>query len=103
METCLLLSARRYSFEGDRGGNVEGVQLTYIVSGSVENTENQRGVAPLTISAPMEVFSKLAAVPGVYDMDFKQRPGKNGRPSLQVVGVTFRQAFDVFQKGPQAA
>jgi hypothetical protein len=93
METCVLLSARRYQFADDKTGRaVEGVTLTYL-TGDAETTGDQRGMFPLSITAPFEVFGTLTEVPGVYDMDFKQRPGKGGKPTLQVVGLRFKQAL----------
>ncbi len=93
METCVLLSARRYQFTDDKGAPVQGVTLTYL-TGDVETTGDRRGLSPLTINAPVDVFSSLSVVPGVYGMEFKQRPGKNGRPTLQVTGVRFEAALD---------
>jgi hypothetical protein len=93
METCVLLAARRYQFTDDKTGRpVEGVSLTYL-TGDSETTPDQRGMFPLSITAPLEVFGLLTEVPGVYDMDFKQRPGKGGKPALQVVGLRFKQAL----------
>jgi hypothetical protein len=79
---------------------VEGVSLTYLTD-NVENTGDRRGCEPLKISAPVEVLPLIQAVPGVYNMDFKQRPGKNGRPTLQVVSLAFVEARDAFL-GPVA-
>jgi hypothetical protein len=94
MEKCLLLSARKYDFE-DNGKRVEGVSLVYLTD-NIETTGDRRGCEPLKISAPLDVLPHLQAVPGVYQMDFKQRPGKNGRPTLQVVSVAFVEARDAF-------
>ena len=93
MELCTLLQARRYNFEDDEGRTVEGVNLTYL-TGDVETMGDRRGCAPLTVSAPVEIFAQPGAVPGVYGFDFKQRPGKGGRPALQVVGLQFRAPLD---------
>lgn len=93
METCVLLSARRYDFNDDQGKRVEGVTIAYL-TGDVDNENDRRGAAPLTISAPSEVFSTLGPLPGVYDVDFKQRAGKNNRPTLMITGVKFKTALD---------
>ena len=88
METCLLLSARRYSFRDDAARQVEGVTLSYL-TGEREEGQDRRGLEPLTITGGLEVFSGLQEVPGLYEMGFRQRPGKNGRPTLQVVSVRY--------------
>lgn len=91
METCVLLSARRYEFTDEKTGRpVEGVSLTYL-TGEVEKTDDQRGMFPLSITAPVESFAALQVVPGIYDMDFKQRPGKGGKPTLQCVSLRFKR------------
>lgn len=91
LETCVLLSARRYQFTDDKTGRpVEGVSLTYL-TGDVDQTDDQRGMVPLSIAAPLDVFGSLQAVPGFYDMDFKQRAGKGGKPTLQCVSLRFKR------------
>lgn len=85
---CLILAARRYDFKDEGGRRVEGVTLTYL-TGDVDDAGDRRGQAPLSIAAPSDVWHDLQAVPGFYRVDFRQRPGKNGRPALQAVGVDF--------------
>ncbi len=91
METCILLAARRYQFADDKGRSVEGVSLTYL-TGDTDDSTDQRGMFPMSITAPLEAFGALQAVPGLYDMDFKQRPGKGGKPTLQCVSLRFKRA-----------
>jgi hypothetical protein len=88
MQECLLLSARRYDFKDDDGRRIEGVTLTYL-TGDVDHEADRRGQSPLSIPAPVDVWHQLQAVPGFYQVDFRQRPGKGGRPALQAVGVEF--------------
>lgn len=72
---------------------VRGVTFEYL-TGDTGDGVDQKGASVMKITAPSEVFGQLQAVPGVYDMDFKQRPGKNGRPSLQLVGIKFKQSME---------
>jgi hypothetical protein len=94
MQECLLLSARRYDFKDDDGRRIEGVTLTYI-TGDVDHESDRRGFAPLSLPAPMDVWHQLQAVPGYYQVDFRQRPGKGGRPTLQAVGLEFIAPVDL--------
>ena len=89
MDTCVLLSARSYDFKDDQGRSVQGVTLSYL-TGDVETTGDRRGVFAMSINAQPEIFAQLGPVPGIYDMDFKQRPGPKGKPVLQVVGLKFK-------------
>lgn len=83
----LILSARTYDFE-DNQKRVQGVTVNY-VEGEPEVASDRRGVFPLTISASSEVWNSLHELPGIYDADFRQRPGKNNRPTLMLTGVKF--------------
>jgi hypothetical protein len=104
MERCIVLTARRYDFkDADTGRRVEGVTLTYL-TGDAEAQPDYRGQAVMQIPAPSEIWHQLAAIPGVYAIDFKQRPGPKGRPTLQAVGAEFIAeadfaVFDGFASG----
>lgn len=97
METTILLYARRYDFKDEAGKTVQGVNLQYL-TGDLESSENEQGYPMITISAPFDVWGQLQAVPGVYDMEFKQRPGAKGRPTLQCVSASFREPFNAIIK-----
>lgn len=85
---CLVLGARRYSFDGEGGGRVEGVTLHYLTDDQYSDRD-QKGRVPMQVSAPSEVFHQLNQLPGEYEVDFRQRPGRGGKPTLSAVGVTF--------------
>jgi hypothetical protein len=91
VQECLILAARRYDFTDDGGRRVEGVTLTYL-TGDVDNAPDRRGQVPLSIPAPVDIWHQLQAVPGVYSINFRQRPGKGGRPTLQAIGLEFLAA-----------
>ena len=102
METCVVLGARSYSFTDDKGKPVSGVSVTYL-TGDVEHEGDRKGVFPLTITGPIELAAAFPSLPGVYEMDFKQRPGPKGKPTLQVVGAKFNHALDGFLKPNKGA
>jgi hypothetical protein len=97
MDRCIVLTARRYDFKDDEGRRIEGVTLTYL-TGDPESQPDYRGRSVMSIPAPSEIWHQLAAIPGVYDVDFRQRPGPKGRPVLQAVGTAFiaEADFSVF-------
>jgi hypothetical protein len=97
METCIVLSAREYDFEDEKGKQIKGVTINYL-TGDVESDHDRRGVFPFTINAPADVHHALKALPGVYQLDFKQRPGLKGRPVVQVVAAKLVQALDGMMK-----
>jgi hypothetical protein len=94
MERCILLTARRYDFkDAETGRRVEGVTLTYL-TGDPEAQADYRGQAVMSIPAPSELWHQLQAIPGVYAIDFRQRPGPKGRPTLQATGAEFLSEVD---------
>jgi hypothetical protein len=88
MQDCLILAARRYDFKDEDGRRIEGVTLTYL-TGDIDREADRVGQASLSIPAPVAVWHQLQAVPGFYQVDFRQRPGKGGRPALQAVGLEY--------------
>lgn len=99
MERILLLGVRRYDFKGKDGGHVEGVQVNYITDDVVEEP-NQRGCSSFQVTAPLSVWPDLARVPGFYDVEFRQRPGLKGKPTLQLAAATFVSPFRLVDQVP---
>jgi hypothetical protein len=98
MEAIIIL-ARRYSFDSATDGrHVEGVTLTYLTPDSAEpeDSQNVRGYTPFTVTAPIDSFESLQAVPGLYHLDMKQRPDSKGKPVLKCVGVKYVGEFSLF-------
>lgn len=91
----LVLNAKRYSFANDDGEKVEGCTLQYLEPGELVQEENRRGAEVLTITAPLDFYSQLTMIPGLYDLNFRQRPGKNGRPTLTVTGAKFLSGVEL--------
>jgi hypothetical protein len=95
MEKCLVLSARKYDFKDEAGKQVEGVTITYLVP-DVQLDGDTRGCQPLSTSAPSSLWPQIERLPAVYEMDFKQRPGPKGKPTLQLVAARFVEPFELF-------
>jgi hypothetical protein len=93
LERCVIISGRRYDFADDAGKQVSGVTVEYM-TGDAQADEQQRGFPVLKINAAPELWPTLTAMPGVYDVDFKQRPGAKGRPTLQIVSVKLVSPLD---------
>lgn len=89
----LVLAAKRYNFKNDQGELVTGSTVQYLdLEGGASNEPNRRGFEPLTITSTLEAFDQFSALPGFYDLEFKQRPGKNGRPTLALTSATLERA-----------
>lgn len=99
MTRVLVLAAKHYDFEDEKGKRVEGSSLTYL-TGDTEQTLERRGMEPMTVSVPTDAFGGLREVPGVYDVEFRHRAGKGGRVTVQAAAVSFVEAApltDFFQ------
>jgi hypothetical protein len=91
---CLVLGARRYDFKDDDGARVEGVTLHYLTLEGSEGSDSM-GEIPLQVSAPPGVYHQLSQLPGSYDVDFRQRPGRGGKPTLTATGVSYLGAISL--------
>lgn len=92
---CLVLGARRYDFKDDDGGRVEGVTLHYLTLDGSDDSD-VKGEIPFSCSAPSDLYHQLERLPAYYDVDFRQRPGRGGKPTVQAVGVRMRSEVDGF-------
>ncbi len=87
MERVLVLEARRLDFTGSDGRRVEGVKVTYITQDR-DVAPDRKGYPPLTINAPSELWFSFGELPSFYNCEFRQRPGANGKPTLQMVNAS---------------
>lgn len=95
---CLVLGARRYSFSDDEGKRVEGATVHYLTLDSELGgitDHDQVGELPMQVRAPLAVFEDLREAPAYYDLDFRQRPGPRGRPTLQLAGLSYLDAAPI--------
>ncbi len=83
-----MLGIRRYGFKDDGGERVEGSKISYLTL-DAEDEEDSRGEIPLEVSAPRSMFEKFDDLPAFYDLDFRQRPGRGGKPTLQIAALKY--------------
>ncbi len=90
IERVILLYASTYDFvpTGGDGSRLKGMKLQYITD-YIEATENAQGTPIMMATAPHEAKTGLGAVPGVYEIDFRMRPGKDNKPTLTPVSLAF--------------
>ena len=86
----LVLHTRPYNFKDDDGRTVEGATITYLDLDN-EPDENEKGFAPLSISATLDQLRDFSSVPAFYNMNFKQARGAKGRPRLVFHNATLTQ------------
>ena len=89
----VVLHVRPYDFEAEDGRRLQGSTVTYLDL-AMKGEEPERGYAPLNLSVEPQVDRQLTAVPGLYDLDFRQRRGKNGKPTLVLAGARLVSAVE---------
>lgn len=93
-ERVILLHTSAYDFipQQGNGERLKGLKLQYITD-YIEKSENAQGTPIMMATAPIEAREGLRAVPGVYEVDFRMRPGKDNKPTLTPVSVEFISAW----------
>lgn len=90
----LVLHVRPYSFEADDGKHVSGASVTYLDLGApVERGEV--GHPPLTMSVSDDVAKSFPQAPALYDLDFRHRRGKGGKPVLTLAGARLKHPVNL--------
>lgn len=96
----LVLSADKWRMTDEKTGEIrEGVSLHYLTDYR-EETDNSVGFKPMKVQASDAAFAAIKAggAPGLYELQLKSRPGKDGVPTFQVVGAALVERLDLFPK-----
>lgn len=89
MSEHTVLFARRYEFTSPETGQIlSGVKITYL--DQPDNTKDSKGLPVLTISAPLEFWHDLRAVPGKYELGFRHKmDSKTNKPVVILTDLTY--------------
>lgn len=98
METTLILSADRWELTDDKTGELRSGVVLYYVNQYRDPTDRAIGLRPTKTSATPEVFETVrkGGAPGLYQLDFRTRPGKEGKPTLVAAKAEFLRKLDLF-------
>jgi hypothetical protein len=82
-QNAIFLSANKYDFVDDNKKTISGLSVHYCLSGDLAPCENEertfKGYKPAKSSFPLEAYSKLQEVPGVYELDISVEAGSDGK------------------------
>lgn len=98
-ETVLILRAAKWEMADERTGEIrKGCTIHYINDYQVE-TPNAVGDAPMKVQASDEVFAEVKKhkAPGVYEINTRTKPGKEGQATVVMTQAKFVQAFTLAQ------
>ena len=98
-ETVLILRASKYDFVSDKGESIKGCNVHFINDYQVE-TESAVGDAPMKVAASEEVFAEIKKhkAPGIYQINTRTKPGKDGQATVVVTQAKFVKAFTLAQE-----
>lgn len=88
MSKYIVTGIKPYDFANEDGQRLQGVKVYYL-DNEPEDRKGARGFFPLNLSISGDHVLKFDAVPGIYDLDFKQVSDKYGRPTLRLRDVEF--------------
>ena len=90
----LVLHVRPYDFTTEDGKQLRGASVTYL---DLQNPPEggEVGHAPLTMSVGEELVSNFREAPAFYDLDFRHRRGKGGKPQLVLAGAELKRGVSL--------
>lgn len=94
MSNHIVTGYRPYNFANSDGEKIQGVKVFYLDEGT---DESECGLFPLNISTTYDQLENLKEVPGVYDLDFRQRRDQKGKPVLVLKSIKFIDSLSVPQ------
>lgn len=88
-ETFLVMAMRSYKFQDkETNRDVAGSTVFYVDPDSATtNRDGEIGVLPIKCPAIPDVAAQIRVLPAMVELDFKQRPGSDGKPTLTLVAI----------------
>jgi hypothetical protein len=95
MQEVLVFGVKRYAFTNDDGERVEGTQVIYVEGLDYPFEEiNMKGIFPMTVThQSSDFFDKFPTLPGYYNVVFRQKPDRKGKPVSVPVDAKFVREF----------
>lgn len=93
MAHYMVLGARLYDFTNDKQQRFSGVKVTYV--DLPENTSTSIGYQPMVINGDAEMFPEFTEGAGIYDLDFRMRPDRQGKPALTLHSAKLFKKIDL--------
>lgn len=94
MAKVLITGIKTYSFTKENGEVLSGAKVSYLGS-KPSNLDNENGFIPMQVNVSLDILNNIGKVPGIYDLDFEMKSGKNNKPELMICGFDFIKDFDI--------
>lgn len=98
-ERALILSADHYTITDEKTGVINELFQVWYCSDYREASETEIGCKPIKMLTTPEIFDQLKkqALPALFDLELRSRPGKANAAALTVVGFKFVSAPKIFE------
>lgn len=96
MGKYIVLSARPYDFENNKGERVKGVKISYI-NKKPSVKEGEFGHPPFLTSISLDSIKgkRLEECPAVFELEFEQVTGKNNKPEIVLTDLEYVAPVDL--------
>lgn len=88
MTKHIVIGTNPFDLVDNNGQRIQGVKVYYLDT-DPEEVNGAKGFFPLNLSIMGDHVSKFTSVPGIYDLDFKQKRDKTGKPTLSLRSAEF--------------
>lgn len=98
MTEAVIFFASRYDFTDEKGTQRKGAKAKYFFPEKAEG-ENKEGVEYMESPMPFELFEALKhyTLPGVFEIDFRMKPGRDNKPEMALVKAQFKKKVELFK------
>lgn len=97
-DRALILSADHYSITDQKTGELNQLYQVWYSNDYRDASETELGFKPIKMLTTPEIFEQLKghALPSLFDLDLRSRPGKANAAALTVVGITYVSTPEIF-------
>lgn len=99
-EKALVLSADAWEMPDERTGELRKGVSVWLLSNYREDDARSVGFKPTKLAGSFEAFDQLRAggVPGMFEIDYATRPGKDNKATLTLVAAKHVGKVELFGK-----
>lgn len=95
MDRVIVLGhGKPYDFNSDQNERLVGVKISYIEKSPTCGL-GVKGYLPLQISLDPLCLNDIKDLPGIYDVDYSMKPGKNNAPVATITSFKFIKPFKI--------
>lgn len=98
METVFVLAADRGRMTDEKTGEIRPWANVHYLTDYRDDSENAVGYKPIKVRCTDEAFDEIRKNGvGLYRLDFRTRPGKDGVPTMLLVKAQLAKKVEIFK------